>query len=254
MEKDNERSRAFKRRLTRRELFKGAALASMGLAATALVGCAEGATPTVAPAATASPLVPAAQTRIGLPTPRKAGPLSLEEAIAQRRSVRRYVQHKPSDEEISQLLWAAQGITDARTGFRAAPSAGALYPLEVYLVTPQGVYRYLIDGHALVNVGEGDVRMALYLAGLAQSPILESSLVIVVTAVYERTRAKYGDRAERYAMLEAGHAAQNILLQAVALGLGGVPIGAFNDEAVQKAIGCPADHRPLYIIPIGVPG
>lgn len=253
VKRNNEAGRTFAKKLTRRELFKGAALAGMSLTAAALVGCADGATPTQAPPTTASPLVPATETRTELPTPPKAGPLSLEAAIAKRRSVRDYAPHEPSAEEIAQLLWAAQGITDARTGFRAAPSAGALYPLEVYAVLRQGVYRYLPEGHALVKVREGDWRQALYVAGLAQSPILEASLVIVVAAVYERTRVKYGDRAERYVMLEAGHAAQNILLQAVALGLGGVPIGAFHDEAVQQALGCPADHRPLYIIPIGVP-
>lgn len=151
------------------------------------------------------------------------------------------------------MLWAAQGITDITTGFRAAPSAGALYPLEVYLVSRHGVYRYLPHRHGLTQVREGDARPALYRAGLSQSPIQEAPISIVITAVYERTRAKYGDRAERYVILEAGHAAQNVLLQAVALGLGAVPIGAFYDEAVQTALGCPTEHKPLYIIPVGVP-
>ncbi|MCL4459422.1 MAG: SagB family peptide dehydrogenase [Chloroflexi bacterium] len=212
--------------------------------------------PPLTPSPTPRPSVIPTPTPLGhipLPQPRMAGPLSLEETIAKRRSMRSYSPWEPSLAEIAQLLWAAQGITDKRTGFRAAPSAGALYPLEVYVVTRQAVYRYLANSHALARVKEGDVREALCTAGLSQEPIREAPLSIVITAVYERTRVKYGERAERYVLLEAGHAAQNILLQAVSLGLGGVPIGAFYDQEVQEAIGCPSHHRPLYIIPIGRP-
>lgn len=190
---------------------------------------------------------------VSLPKPKLSGRMSLEETLAKRRSVRSFADRKLSMEEISQLFWAAQGITDPRMGFRTAPSAGALYPLETYAVTPEAVYRYLPDKHGLAKVKDGDVRRELCAAGLGQAYIRQAPLDVVIAGVYERTRSKYGLRAERYVWLEAGHAAQNVLLQAVALGLGGVPIGAFRDRVVQQAIGCPDDHRPLYIIPIGFP-
>lgn len=191
--------------------------------------------------------------RILLPPPRTSGPMSLEETLFKRRSVRNFAHRKLSMKEISQLLWAAQGVTDRMWGRRTSPSAGGLYPLEIYVVTPEAVYRYLPGEHALVKVKDGDVRGKLCAAGLGQPYIREALLDLVIAGVYERTRSKYGARAERYVWLEAGHAAQNVLLQAVALGLGGVPIGAFRDQAVQQAIGCPRDHQPLYIIPIGYP-
>jgi SagB-type dehydrogenase family enzyme len=189
---------------------------------------------------------------IALPAPRLSGPMSLEEVIAKRRSVREFAPQELTLAELSQLLWAAQGITDPQ-GFRAAPSAGALYPLEVYVVTPQGLYRYVPQGHKLVVLSHDDLRVQLWAVSLMQSAVREAPAVIVVTAVYARTAAKYGYRAERYVKLEAGHAAQNVLLQATALGLGGVPIGAFDDAGVQRVLGLPADHEPLYLMPVGHP-
>jgi SagB-type dehydrogenase family enzyme len=187
-----------------------------------------------------------------LPAPRTAGPLSLEEAIAQRRSVRAFSDEPLSDENLSQLLWAAQGETDPR-GYRAAPSAGALYPLELYLVTEKGLFHYKPDDHSLMRLGEGDMREGVWRAGLEQDSLRDAPAIFVITAVYARTAAKYGARAERYVHLEAGHAAQNLLLQAVALDLGAVPIGAFDDEAVQAVLSLPEDHAPLYLIPVGHP-
>jgi SagB-type dehydrogenase family enzyme len=189
---------------------------------------------------------------IALPTPRLEGEMSLEEAIANRRSVRKFTEDPLSWEEISQLLWAAQGITDPR-GLRAAPSAGALYPLELYASVAEGVYHYLPRGHSLELVSEEDLRHDIWDAGLRQGALQEAPTIFVVTAVYQRTEAKYGDRAERYVRLEAGHAAQNVLLQAVGLGLGAVPIGAFYDEQLQTALSLPPDHKPLYLIPVGHP-
>ncbi|HUU27738.1 MAG TPA: SagB/ThcOx family dehydrogenase [archaeon] len=189
--------------------------------------------------------------KLKLPKPRDKGDFSLEEVIRQRRSVRSFSSRPLSIEEISQLLWAAQGITDSLRGFRSAPSAGALYPLEVYIVISEGVYNYRPQGHELAQIKSGDFRKELCRAGLDQAPILNAPAVFVITGVYERSSIKYSERAERYVKIEAGHAAQNILLQAVALGLGAVPIGAFYDEQVKAAIGCPRNHQPLYLIPVG---
>jgi len=179
--------------------------------------------------------------------------MSVEEALRRRRSVREFREKLLTDQELSQLLWAAQGITDA-AGLRTAPSAGALYPLELYVSTPQGFYRYEPRGHRLRRSADGDLRPAIYRAALEQEAIRQAPAVLVIAAVYERTAFKYGQaRAPRYVHVEVGHAAQNVLLEAVALGLGGVPIGAFDDLALQKALGLPADHKPLYLIPVGHP-
>ncbi len=196
--------------------------------------------------------LPAIQRTVPLPPPRTAGPVSLEQALAQRRSVRSYAPRPLSWSEVSQLLWAAQGITDPR-GFRTAPSAGALYPLEVYLALPQGWYHYRPQGHLLEQLGDEDLRPQLWEAGLRQDALREAPAVLVLVAVPARTEAKYGARALRYVQLEAGHAAQNLLLQATALGLGAVPIGAFDDEGVRRALRLSADTLPLYLIPVGEP-
>ena len=185
-----------------------------------------------------------------LPEPRKDSEVSLEETLAHRRSVRQYTDQSLTMEEISQLLWAAQGVT-RDWGARTAPSAGALYPLEVYVATPEGLYHYLPDGHRAEVLSQEDLRRTLARAGLDQSAIHDAPAVFVITAVYARTSGKYGKRAERYVKLEAGHVGQNILLQAVALDLGGVPIGAFHDDQVQRALGLPANYEPLYLIPVG---
>jgi SagB-type dehydrogenase family enzyme len=189
---------------------------------------------------------------ITLPAPRTEGDLSLEAALAQRRSVRSFTEARLTLEETGQLLWAAQGVT-SDWGGRTAPSAGALYPLELYVVTPDHVARYRPDRHAMEIWLEGDRRQAICAAGLDQEPLARAPLTVVIAGVYQRTRAKYGERAERYVLLEAGHAAQNVLLEAVALGLGAVPIGAFSDDAVTKALELPAEASPLYLIPVGHP-
>jgi SagB-type dehydrogenase family enzyme len=188
-----------------------------------------------------------------LPTPSLTGGTSLEEALARRRSVREFEDVPLTAAELGQLLWAAQGITHDR-GYRTAPSAGALYPLELYAATSSGVFHYDPVSHRLLVVGHGDARPVLYKAALSQDPVRDAPAVLVIAAVYERTAVKYGtERSPRYVHLEAGHAAQNLLLQAVVLGLGAVPIGAFQDEEIQAALGMPADHEPLYLIPVGHP-
>jgi SagB-type dehydrogenase family enzyme len=196
-------------------------------------------------------IVASSQT-MALPAPRVQGTLTLEETLARRRSVREYTDVPLTLVEIGQLLWAAQGITSS-IGQRTAPSAGGLYPLQVFVATRDGVYHYEPASHSMTTQIVGDKRQALSDASLQQSAVRDAPAVFVIAAVYARTSQKYGDRTERYVQLEAGHAAQNILLQAVALNLGGVTIGAFEDDKVQKAIALPQDHQPLYVIPVGHP-
>jgi SagB-type dehydrogenase family enzyme len=196
---------------------------------------------------------PAQASATDLPPPVRSSGVALEEALSNRRSMREYADEPLTTAELGQLLWAAQGITNER-GFRTAPSAGALYPLEVYLLTAEGVFHYEPQHHRLRLMSQDDARPALYQAALQQDPVRKASAVFVVAAVYARTVQKYGEeRSPRYVHMEAGHAAQNLLLQATALGLGSVPIGAFHDQQVQKALGLPADHQPLYLIPVGHP-
>jgi len=188
---------------------------------------------------------------ISLPTPIKDGQNSLEKLLLDRRTVREFSDAPVSLSEIGQLLWAAQGITDAR-GYRTAPSAGALYPLELYVVSLEAIYHYEPMDHSLSLVQEGDFRANLCEVALNQEAICEAPVTIVITAVYERIERKYGStRSPRYVHLEAGHAAQNLLLQAVSLNLGATPIGAFEDKKVQSILGVPSDHEPLYLIPVG---
>lgn len=188
-----------------------------------------------------------------LPTPEQKGKMSLEEALAHRRSVREFTPEALTERELSQLLWAAQGITHTE-GLRTAPSAGALYPLELYVASSGGFYHYEARPHQLTRLSDRDPRAAMRRAALDQEAIIQAPTVFVIAAVYERTSHKYGAaRTPRYVHMEAGHAAQNLLLEAVALGLGAVPIGAFEDDALQKALALPADHRPLYLIPAGHP-
>jgi len=191
-----------------------------------------------------------------LPEPRLKSEVSLEETLFKRRSVREYAKLPLTLEDVSQLLWATQGIT-TEWGGRTAPSAGALYPLEVYLVVGNvenlapGVYKYKPERHELVKVGDDDVRGELAKAALGQTWVKEGAIDIVIAAVYERTTRKYGDRGVRYVQMEAGHAAQNIYLQAAALNLGMVTVGAFYDDRVKEILGMPRNEVPLYVIPVG---
>lgn len=194
---------------------------------------------------------------IRLPSPRYTSGTSVEEALLKRRSVREYKSQPLELQEISQLLWAAQGITEPIKGFRTAPSAGALYPLEVYLVAgdvkgiEKGVYKYIPAEHELVMVNDKDVRRDLCAAALGQEQVLKAPAVIVISAVLERTAKKYRDRAQRYVDMEAGHAAQNVFLQAVALHCGTVVIGAFDDEKVKQVVNLDDREVPLYLMPVG---
>ncbi|MBU0509196.1 protein-L-isoaspartate(D-aspartate) O-methyltransferase [bacterium] len=196
-------------------------------------------------------------TRIALPAPSLDGTVSLERLLAERRSIREFSQESLTKTELAQLLWAAQGITSSE-GFRTAPSAGATFPTEIYAVIKRvsglepGVYHYFpsftLGAHTLEPVFLGDPMPKLALAA-PQSAVEQSAVAIVVTAVVERTARRYGTRAQRYVTLEAGHVAQNVLLQAEALGLGAVPIGAFHDETLQELVQTKADA--LYLLCIG---
>jgi SagB-type dehydrogenase family enzyme len=196
---------------------------------------------------------PATGGLVTLPAPETAGGMSLTEALARRQSVRRFIAKALDDRQIGQLCWAAQGLTDPARGRRTAPSAGAFYPLELYLVSARGVEQYLPAQHALRQHLQADLRRALSQAALGQEAIAEAPMCFVIAAVVSRSAGKYGERAERYCFLEAGHVAQNILLQATALGLGGVPVGAFEDERVAAVLKLPAGQRVLYLVPVGWP-
>lgn len=193
-----------------------------------------------------------------LPEPGRTGPVSLEEAIQSRRSIRDFRATALDLAQVSQVLWAAQGITDA-DGYRSAPSAGALYPLEVFLVAgaveelPAGVYRYDPRRHALTPVASGDRRRELAAAAGGQDWIAAAPAAVVLTGVFSRTAGRYGERGTRYVHMEVGHAAQNVYLQAEALGLGTTMVGAFRDQQVAETIGADSDEWPLGILPIGVP-
>lgn len=206
---------------------------------------------------------------VELPSPRLTGSVSLEEAISGRRAVRRYRSEPLSLLQLSQILWAAQGITGTR-GARAAPSAGATYPLEIFLVVGDrgaiageatqgarkleaGVYHFEVDSRSLSLQKPGDSRQELARAALSQRFIIEAPVDIVICAILYRTSRRYGKRAERYINMEVGHVGQNIHLQAVALGLASVEVGAFDDEEVRAVLGVDEQTRPLYIMPVGKP-
>lgn len=193
----------------------------------------------------------ATEAAFDLPAPRTTGALAVEEALARRHSVREFARDALSMEDIGQLLWAAQGITDASSGHRTSPSAGALYPLEVYAVTPDGVFHYLPVDHRAERVIAQDLRASLEGAALGQGAVGAAAVDFVLAGVVSRTSGKYGDRAEQFVFMEAGHAAENMLLQATALGLGAVPIGGFSDDSVSSVLALPDEERPLYIVAVG---
>jgi SagB-type dehydrogenase family enzyme len=206
---------------------------------------------------------------IKLPNPRFDSQTSVEKALSLRRSVRAYSDEPLSISDVSQILWAAQGITKKmetpppnfkykwQGGGRTAPSAGALYPLELYLAAGnvegllKGLYKYIPQSHSLEKVNESDLRNEISNAALMQESIKKAAAVVVIAAVYERTSVKYGERAQRYVHIEVGHVGQNIYLQGISLGIGTVMVGAFADEAVKKALQLPEEENPLAIMPLG---
>ncbi|MCL4799749.1 MAG: SagB/ThcOx family dehydrogenase [Burkholderiales bacterium] len=200
-------------------------------------------------------MIPSAET-VALPAPRRDGAFAIERALAERRSVRNFGDAALTLAELSQLLWAAQGVADA-SGQRTAPSAGAIYPLETYVVAGNvrdlatGIYRYEPRRHRLVRHAREDRRASLAAAAHGQDWTAAAPAMLVIAAVETRTTRKYGDRGARYVHMEAGHAAQNALLQAAALGLGGTVVGAFDDAEVRRVLELRSGEQPLYLIPIG---
>jgi len=209
---------------------------------------------------------------IQLPAVRHDGPVSVEKAIQGRRSIRSFPGDPISLEALAQVLWAGQGVTvpmdEAPEGFgwkwmggyRTAPSAGALYPLELYVVVgaaeglEAGLYRYVPTAHALELIQEGDLRNEVWDVALRQTAIQEAPVTLVFAAVVARTEAKYGERAERYVNMEVGAAAENVYLQCGALDLGTVFMGAFRDDAVKELLGLPQDQRVFGVMPLGPGG
>ncbi len=189
---------------------------------------------------------------VPLPTPQTSGGLSLTEALQRRRSVREFTNQRLSLEELSQLCWAGQGVTSPQ-GFRTAPSAGGILPFTLLVATPDGLFAYEPAEHRLRRQVAKDVRPELQAGSLDQECVGAAPAVFVLVAELLAMRAKYAGRAEFYVTLEAGHIAQNLLLQATALGLGGVPVGAFHERLISVALHLPAVARPLYLVPIGHP-
>lgn len=197
--------------------------------------------------------------KIVLPQPQLKGTVSLEEAIQNRKSIRNYKDIPLTIPELSQILWAAGGVTcDGVTGAtRSYPSAGGCYPLEIYLIAGKvkdlesGLYLYSHDKHSLTLVIAGDMRADLASACWSQPMIKNAPTSIIFTAIYPRTTNRYGNRGERYVHMDVGHAGQNVCLQAETLGLGSVIVGAFDDIAVKKVLKLSQQEEPIYIIPIG---
>ena len=193
---------------------------------------------------------------IGLPAPRQDSAISIERAIRERRSIREFSNEPITLQQLAQLLWAAQGIT-SRSGFRTAPSAGALYPLEVYVMLGNvvelsaGLYKYLPDTHSLLRLSTEDRRKQMQQAALGQDWVRDNAALFVFTSVDSRTTQKYGRRGIRYIHIEVGHAAQNVMLQARALGLGSAVVGAFDDDLAGEILDLPENERPIYLMPVG---
>lgn len=197
------------------------------------------------------------QTAIALPEPSTTGSVALERLLQQRRSIREYRSNSVvALGHIGQLLWAAQGISNA-LGLRTAPSAGALYPLELYVAASnvqaveQGIYHYQPENHQLDPILRGDFAKALARAAYGQSSVQTAAAVIVICSVPERTTRKYGQRGMQYIHIEAGHAAENLFLQVEALGLATVVVGAFYDDEVVSTLQLPLNEIPLLLMPIG---
>ncbi|AAL80874.1 nitroreductase [Pyrococcus furiosus DSM 3638] len=191
--------------------------------------------------------------KIELPQPRLKSDVCLEEAIFKRKSIRRYKNEPLTLGELSQLLWAAAGKN--AWGKKNYPSAGACYPLEVYAVVsnvenlPPGLYHYNGEEHTLELIRKGDLREELAEACLGQRCVATAPVNIVIVAHFERTTSRYGERGIRYVYMDTGHMGQNIYLQATALGLGTVAVGAFYDEKVKEVLG--VEGHPVYVFPVG---
>ena len=195
---------------------------------------------------------------VKLPAPAHQGKMSVEEALKKRRTVRQFANRGLSLAQVSQLLWGMGGISDSR-GLRTAPSAGATYPLEYYLVVGErgvaglaaGLYHYRPDSHSLELTQKGDLRAPVARASLNQTWMAEAPVTVVIAAEYRRCTARYGDRGSKYTHMEVGHAGQNLFLQAQSLGLAAGIVGAFQDRALKELLHLPQQHEPLLIMPVG---
>jgi SagB-type dehydrogenase family enzyme len=196
---------------------------------------------------------------IKLPSPSPQGKMSVEEALKKRRTVRQFAQRGLDLSQVSQLLWGTDGKSDAK-GLRTAPSAGATYPLEIYLVAGErgvtgltpGLYHYLPGSHALELTQKGDLRAQVARASLHQTWMAEAPVMVVIAAEYRRCMARYGDRGIRYTHMEVGHAGQNLFLQAESMNLSCGIVGAFEDRNLKEIIlHLPQQHEPLLIMPVG---
>jgi len=190
---------------------------------------------------------------VRLSEPRLKGPLSFEQALAKRRSVRRFTSQTLDLVQIGQLAWAGQGITEKQRGLRTAPSAGAIYPMQLYFATQLGLFVYNPYEHRLEAVLSQDVRNVLAAAALGQRAVANAACDIIIAGSERKLAYKYGNKARRYMLLEAGHIAQNIQLQAVSLELASVTIGAFDITSLARVCQLPANLEPLYIICVGYP-
>ena len=193
-----------------------------------------------------------------LPEPRRTGGMSVTQALHDRRSVRTYAETPLTLADAAQLLWSAAGVTSPE-GFRTTPSAGATFPLETYLIAgavdglAAGVYRYDPAAHAIAPTAAGDVRADLAAACMNQACVATCAAAILFGAVFERTTAKYGDMGRDFVVLEAGHAAQNVSLQAVALGLGAVAIGALDEKRLKSLAAMGDNEKAVYMMVFGKP-
>lgn len=205
------------------------------------IGCSQTAEPTTA------------LTEITLPAPKTTGTISVEKALATRRSVRQWEKKDLTLEQISQIAWAGQGITDAKTGHRTAPSAMAMYPLMIYLFTKDGVFRYVPQGHKLKQVFKEDKRPDIAQAAMGQPQVKNAAMVVAITANPARMGTRGAVNADRWIYIEAGHVGENIHLQAVAMGLGSVTVGAASPTEIAKILALPEGETGVYLIPVGYP-
>lgn len=211
----------------------------------------------------ADSLPPGVLAKVALPQPQRSGRVSVEEALARRRSIRDFTRDSVSLEVVAQLCWAAYGVTqrlhpaELRGGLKTAPSAGATYPLELYVVAGRvhglrsGVYQYRPESHELWLKVEGDRRSQV---DNGQGMVIAAPFTLVYSAVFERTTRRYGQRGrERYVWIDLGHSAENVYLQATAIGLGTCAVGAFDDARLHRAVGMSPAEQALYIMPVGYP-
>jgi SagB-type dehydrogenase family enzyme len=195
---------------------------------------------------------------IKLPAPATTGGMALSEALAARRTVRRFASRPLELAQVSQLLWEGDGRSDPR-GYRTSPSAGATYPLDLYLVVgergvagaPAGIYHYQVGPHALKLLAPGEFRAATARACLHQSWMAQAPVMVVITGEYARCTARYGERGVRYTQMESGNVSQNLFLAAESLGLGAGIVGAFEDKPLARVLSLPPGHAPLLVMPVG---